>query len=143
MSSKDWWKNFKACVGKDSHENKPPLKNKYGQTLNKSKEKVDLFNRYFHSQTLLDDRYKYVLSLPVPNNTIDFIRSAAEEIRNIFKSLQVGKASGQDFIHNRILKTIAVSSSLFQQHLRNFNTSLLLDQVPDIWKRESVSPFHK
>ena len=89
MSSKDWWKIFKACVGKDSRENIPPLKNNYGQTINKSKEKVDLFNRYFHSQTLLDDRDKDVPVLSVPNNTIDSIRLEVEEVQNILKSLQV------------------------------------------------------
>ena len=63
------------------------------------------------------------------------------EVRNICKSLQVGKASGIDFINNRILKEIAVSISQTLTEL--FNTSLLLAQVPDILKRASVSPFHK
>ena len=141
MSSKDWWKNFKACVGKDSRENIPPLKNNYGQTINKPKEKADLFNRYFHSQTLLDDRDKDVPVLSVPNNTVDSIRLEVEEVQNILKSLQVGKASGPDFINNRILKEIAVSISTALTEL--FNTSLLLAQVPDIWKRANVSPIHK
>ena len=139
LSSKDWWKIFKACVGKDSLENISPLKNNYGQTINKPKEKADLFNRYFHSQTLLDDRDKDVPALSVPNNTIDSIRLEVEEVQNILKSLQVGKASGLDFINNRILKEIAVSISTALTEL--FNTSLLLAQVPDIWKRANVSPI--
>ena len=97
MSSKDWWKSFKACVGKDSRENISPLKNNYGQTINKPKEKADLFNRYFHSQTLLDDRDKDVPVLSVPNNTIDSIRLEVEEVQNIFKSLQVGKSKWPRF----------------------------------------------
>ena len=117
MSSKDWWNIFKACVGKDSHENIPPLKNNYGQTINKPKEKADVYNRYFLSQTLLDDRDKDVPALSVPNNTVDSIRLEVEEVQNILKSLQVGKASGSDFINNKILKEIAV---FIQQRLQNF-----------------------
>ena len=82
MSSKDWRKIFKACLGKDSRENIPPLKNDYGQTINIPKEKADLFNRYFHSQSLLDDRDKDVHALLVPNNTIDSIRLEAEVFQN-------------------------------------------------------------
>ena len=44
-------------------------------------EKADLFNRYFHSQILLDDRDKNVPVLSVPNNTIDCFRLEAEEIQ--------------------------------------------------------------
>ena len=46
MSSKDWWKFFKACVGMDSHEgNNNPLNNNYEQKKknDKPKEKADLF----------------------------------------------------------------------------------------------------
>ena len=51
ITSKDWWKISKVCVGKESHENIPPLKNNYGQTISELKrEKADLFNRYFYSQ---------------------------------------------------------------------------------------------
>ena len=141
MSSKDWWKFFKACVGKDSRENILPLKNtrNYGQTINKPKEKAELFNRYFHSQTLLDDRDKDVPALSVPNNTIDSIRFEIEEVQNILKLLQVGKASGPDFINNRILKEISVSISTALTEL--FNTSLLLAQVPDIYKRANVKYY--
>ena len=64
-----------------------------------------------------------------------------EEVRNILKSLQAGKARGPYFIFNRILKEIAVSISTALKEL--FNTSLLLAQVPDIWKRANVSPTHK
>ena len=64
-----------------------------------------------------------------------------EEVQNILKSLQVGKASGPDFINNRILKEIAVSISTALTEL--LNTSLLIAQVPDIWKRANVSPIHK
>ena len=141
MSSKDWWKNFKICVGKDSRENIPPLKNDYGQTINKPKEKAGLFNKYFHSQTLLDDRDKDVPVLSVPNNTIDSIRLEVEEVQIILKSLQVGKVSGPDFINSRILKEIAVSISTALTEL--FDTSLLLAQVSDIWKRANVSPIYK
>lgn len=41
MSSRDWWKIFKACIGKDSHESLPPL-NHNGQMINNPKEKADL-----------------------------------------------------------------------------------------------------
>ena len=71
------------------------MKNDYGKTINNPKEKADLFNRYFHSQTLLDDRDKNVPGLSVPNNTIDSIRLEVEEVQNILKSLQVDNLVAQ------------------------------------------------
>ena len=49
----------------------------------------------------LDDRYKDVPALSEPNNTVDSIHSEVEEVQNILKSLQAGKASGPDFMNNR------------------------------------------
>ena len=140
ISTKDWWKFFKICLGKDAKENIPPL-HYQNQTINNPKDKADIFNVFFHSQSLLDETNKDIPTLSEPTNTLDSIHLEIEEVCSILKSLQVGKACGPDMINNRILKEIADSVSPVLTDV--FNTSLSLAQVQDIWKRSNVSPVYK
>ena len=140
LSSKDWWKIFKICIGKDTKDGIPPL-NYNNQVISNPNDKADIFNLFFQSQSQLDDSNKDVPILTAPINCIDSIHIEAEEVHSILKTLQVGKACGPDLINNRILREIAESVSPVLTDL--FNTSLLVAKVPDIWKQSNVSPVFK
>ena len=127
-------------MGKDAKENIPPL-HYQNQSINNPKDKADIFNVFFHSQSLFDETNKDIPTLSEPINTLDSIHLEIEGVCSILKSLQVGKACGPDLINNQILKEIADSVSPVLTDV--FNTSLSLAQVPDIWKRSNVSPVYK
>ena len=112
ISSKDWWKFFKMCLGKDAKESTPPLSHN-DKVINDPNEKADLFNMFFQSQSQLDDTNIIVPTLPAPTVTIDSIHLETQEIYSILKTLHVGKACGpdHDMINNRILREIADSVS--------------------------------
>ena len=140
ISSKDWWKFFKMCLGKDAKESIPPLSHN-DKVINDPNEKADLFNTFFQSQSQLDDTNIIVPTLPAPTVTIDSIHLETQEIYSILKTLQIGKACGPDMINNRILREIADSVSPVLTDI--FNTSLSTAKVPDIWKQSNVSPVFK
>ena len=99
ISTKDWWKFLKICLGKDAKENIPPL-HFQNETINNPKDKADIFNAFFHSQSLLDETNKDIPTLSEPINTLDSIHLEIEEVCSILKSLKVGKACGPDMINN-------------------------------------------
>ena len=79
FSTKDWWNFFKICLGKDAKENIPPL-HYQNQTINNPKDKADIFNVFFHSQSLLDETNKDIPTLSEPSNTLDSIHLEIEEV---------------------------------------------------------------
>ena len=102
--------------------------------FNSPKEKTNLFNGYFESQTLLDDYGKKVPPLDLPVHILDAIHLNANEVCSILKTLPLGKACGPDSINNRIMKETAESIS---EPLTNlFNKSLETSRVPDILSRK-------
>ena len=72
LSSKDWWKTFKCLINSSKQENLPPLSYN-GRMFNSPKEKANLLNGYFESQTQLDDYGKEIPPLIPPVYTLDAI----------------------------------------------------------------------
>ena len=66
---------------------------------------------FCQTQSQLDDSNKGIPILAAHINCIDSIHTETEEVHNILKTLQVGKACGPDLINNRILRVIAESAS--------------------------------
>ena len=99
---------FKMCIGKDTKDGITPL-NYNNQVI--PNDKADIFNLFFQPQSQLDDSNKDVRILAAHINCIDSIHTETEEVHNILKTLQVGKACGPDLINNRILREIAESVS--------------------------------
>lgn len=90
LSAKDWWKTFKCLISSSKQDSLPPLH--YNDIMiNSQNEKADLFNRYFESQTQLDDKGKNEPPLDPPVNTLDAIRSTSDEVCSILKTLPIGK----------------------------------------------------
>ena len=140
ISGKDSWKTFKSLIGKDKTAPIPPLIHN-GKQINDPSEKTNVFNKYFHLQSQLDDNNKAVPNLTQSPNSLVSIFVQTEEVCAILKSLATGKACGPDQINNRVLKEVA--ESIAEPLTRLFNASLSRSTVPDIWKKANVSPIHK
>ena len=59
----------------------------------------------------------------------------------MFKSLQLGKATGPDAINNHVFKELAKPLSFSLSDLFNFSPTS--DKVPLIWKEANVTPNFK
>ena len=99
-------------------------------------------NDFFVGQTMLDESKASLLGdVPMSNNNLNFISTSPPEVESIFKSLQLGKATGPDAINNRILKELATPLSLPLSDL--FNFSLAIGKVPLMCKEANVTPIFK
>ena len=98
---------------------------------------------FFASQSNIDESS---ISLPSEYHrthefTLDFIQVFPDEVLNILKDLNMGKASGPDGIHDRILREGA--HQLAKPPCDLFNASLSLCFLPSSWKLSNVCPIFK
>ena len=141
IGPKDWWKTLKHFIKPGQTKTIPPLY-KEGQTFSVDVDKANLLNSFFTEQTLLDDSQANLPeTLNVPNNTLDSLSTTPDGVKQILKTLPLGKAAGPDRINNRILKELSEPLSLPLCDL--FNFSLSSGKVPKIWKQANVTPIHK
>ena len=82
----------------------------------------------------------FIQDYPVTSYLND-INLNSDEIRQVLKSLPIGKASGPDGISNRVLKELA--DELAAPLCSVFNQSIHDGCVPKIWKLAHVSPIPK
>ena len=54
LSTKDWWSTLKSFINSNSNSSIPPLEYDNKVYTNKS-DKANIFNKYFQSQTILDE----------------------------------------------------------------------------------------
>ena len=106
-------------------------------------QKVELFNRFFHSvfstPTL---NLPSIESLPPPSlNCLSQISISESDVLKVLKTLDPAKASGSDGIGCSLLKygCYALFSPLF--HL--FSMCLLQHDIPTEWKLHTISPIFK
>ena len=104
----------------------PPLKEN-DILYTDDKEKANLLNSYFKTQSDLNDAGK---ELPHsiqsnPNNLTQLVTNPTE-VKSILKTLQTGKGSGTDNIYNYVLKTC--SSELSYPLSKLFNFSFIIEQ---------------
>ena len=138
---KDWWKTLKHFIKPDQTNTIPPL-HKDGQTYSDDIDKANMFNNFFIEQTLLDDSQANLPeTLTIPDQNLDSLSVTPDEVKQVLKSLPLGKAAGPDLINNRILKELSEPLSLPLCDL--FNCSLSSGIVPKIWKQANVTPIYK
>jgi hypothetical protein len=77
--------------------------------------------------------------LPTPDPNVELFTS--DMVYNIFKSLNVSKATGPDMISARLIKTLA--DSLAYPMCTIFNNSIKSATVPTIWKSANITPLPK
>ena len=127
------WKSFSSI---------PPLE-KDGIVYSDETEKANLLNDFFRDQTLINDKDAVLPDiLPYTIHTpLQSIVLSPDEVKEVLKSLPVGKASGPDGISNRVLKELSTELSLPLSSF--FNYSLNIGEVPDIFKVAHVTPVPK
>ena len=141
LSSKDWWKTLKSFLSTQDKASPPPLKEN-DIIYTDDKEKANLLNSYFKTQSDLNDAGKELPHIiqSNPNNLTQLVTNPTE-VKSILETLQTGKASGPDNINNYVLKTC--SSELSHPLSNLFNLSLSLSKVPKAWKEANVTPVFK
>ena len=141
LSSKDWWKTLKSFLSTQDKASPPPLKEN-DTIYTDDKEKANLLNSYFKTQSDLNDAGKELPHIiqSNPNNLTQLVTNPTE-VKSILETLQTGKASGPDNINNYVLKTC--SSELSHPLSKLFNLSLSLSKVPKAWKEANVTPVFK
>ena len=142
LSSRDWWPTLKHFISTSQTSTLPPLQCN-DELVTDDTEKANLLNDYFRDQTLLDDsnvEVPFIQDYPVTSYLND-INLNSDEIRQVLKSLPIGKASGPDGISNRVLKELA--DELAAPLCSVFNQSIHDGCVPKIWKLAHVSPIPK
>ena len=141
LSSKDWWKTLKSFLSTQDKASPPPLKEN-DIIYTDDKEKANLLNSYFKTQSDLNDAGKELPHIiqTNPNNLTQLVTNPTE-VKSILETLQTGKASGPDNINNYVLKIC--SSELSHPLSKLFNLSLSLSKVPKAWKEANVTPVFK
>ena len=142
LSSKDWWLTLKSVISPNSKTNIPPLE-KNGVIISDDLGKANAFNDFFRDQSLINSvnaRLPQIIPYNV-NSELSSLTLTPSEIESILKSLPLGKATGPDGIHNRVLRELARELSLPFSLL--FNQSLRSGIFPECWKLSNVCPIPK
>ena len=142
-NSKYWWNTVKQMLGRGGDDSYPPIHDPTShQYISDSKEKANLFNRFFLSHSQIDTSST---TLPHNNDRLDFtlsyITATENEVSDLLKSLDTSKACGPDGISPKLLKEAgyAIVPSL----TKLINLSLNKCIVPTAWKKANVIPLHK
>jgi hypothetical protein len=141
ISSKNWWGIVKSLYGAKIQTSIPTLVDGV-KFISDAKEKAELFNEYFCIQCNVDDS---CASLPINNIqatvrvTLSLIQTSEEEVNNLLKNVDVGKACGFDGIGNNILKLCTNGISNSFTSFVNFSFSS--GKYPDKWKLANVIPI--
>lgn len=142
VSSKQWWKHCKSTTTRvnDKSINSPLFE---GNTLvTDNTEKANLFNRYFVSQSELDDsKVKLPDNHTHPNPTINQKVIDPVDVYSVLVNLDIDKATGPDGISNKLLLEAAVPIAEPLSHLYNYSLSAGI--FPDVWKIANVIPVFK
>ena len=143
VSSKKWWGIVKSLYGQKMRETVPTLM-EGPNIISDAKEKAEVLNDYFCSQSTIDDG-----AATIPNDIISFQSSvilsnviATEyEINSLLRGVDISKACGPDGISNRIIKICADGITSAFTYL--VNLSLSSGVFPEQWKAANVIPLFK
>ena len=118
----------------------PPL-NHNNTTIHDSKEKTEIFNKYFHSVNTQEDLTNILSMKGDPTPDITPINITSEGVRELLLKLEANKASGPDHIPARLLKECAdeivpLLATFFTQSLHSGN-------LPPDWLMSNISLIHK
>ena len=142
LSTKDWWSTLKSFINSNSNSSIPPLE--YGNKIyTNESDKANIFNKYFQSQTILDETNAVPPDIAPPdlNSELTNIVLTPLEVESVLKTLTVGKASGPNGLSNRVLKELSVQLSIPFCSL--FNQSLQTVFLPSFYKEDNVCPVPK
>ena len=106
---------------------------------NKSHDKANLFNTFFHNQ--FSTPSKYDININFGEGHYHNFRFEEQAIFDILKNIDANKAPGPDGIAGVILKKCA--SNLAYPLSILYNISFSMGQLPSDWKLANVVPVYK
>ena len=128
ISAKKWWSIIKS-VCSNKHCSSIWVLLDGGKLISDSKQKTQVFNNYFVSQTQLpNSALSKVPALSSSSSSLSHITANEISVLNLLLYLNISKASGHDGISNKILKIS--SSGIYKPLTRLTNLSLFLGQYP-------------
>ena len=117
----------------------PPLEIN-GNIITDERDKSNVLNNFFQSQTLLNDQDAILPDLP-PSTVQTHLQNIVltpSEVELVLETLSIGKASGPNGLNNRIIR--ALSHELSYPFCSLFNQSLQTGAVPTSYKEANVCP---
>ena len=142
-SSKQWWGIVKSLYGQKMHTTVPTLV-EGPLMIHDAKDKAELLNEFFCSQSRLDESSSFVPAVPdcIPTSRIlSNVVTSEWEINALLGSVNINKACGPDGISNKLIKICADGiTKVFTDFV---NLSLRSGVFPDDWKQANVTPIFK
>jgi hypothetical protein len=141
LNPKSFWKTLKSKYNTTLKPTIPPLLHN-NILIADPIQKAELFNNFFVSQTVLDDRSTFLPpNYPSVRSSIQHINITEFHTFKVLANLDPSKATGPDGIGNKLLKEAAPAicgplSKLFQK-------SIDMGIYPDMWKVANITSLHK
>ena len=129
-------------IAPNSKSSTPPLEIN-GNIITDERDKSNVLNNFFQSQTLLNDQDAILPDLPPSTfqTHLQNIVLTPTEVELVLETLSIGKASGPNGLNNRIIR--ALSYELSYPFCSLFNQSLQTGVVPTSYKEANVCPVPK
>ena len=137
---KTWFKLAKQLSNKKQSQTIPTLSHN-GKESSIDKEKAQILNDYFCSQSSLQNDNKTPPDLPTVNVSLDVFEISPNNVIDAIRSMDSSKACGPDMVSPRLLKEGV--ESLAQPLSRFFNNLLQRSLYPSDWKLANVTPIFK
>lgn len=140
--SKSWYKVSSHFLKTSSDSNPIPyleIDNKIAET---DIEKAEILNKYFASQSTIDDRDTDLPDLDLPNYPpLETINISQDDVKDVISLIKPHKAPGPNLISPKLIKE--AKTELAYPFSKLFNLSLTLKEFPDSWKKANVTAIHK
>lgn len=141
-NSQLFWKTSKQLLNIDKRSNNIPTLCLNGEDAEDNEQKANMLNRYFSSQTHINDQNKQPPQLPLATDSVlDSILISAQDIKDVLENLDEKKACGPNHSSPRLLK--AGATILSRPLSIVFNRSLRQGYFPSLWKDGYITPIHK
>ena len=99
-----FWKTSKQLLNLNKSSGSIPTLKLNSNIAENDKQKAQLLNHYFTSQTMVDDANKELPHIDPSKHTLDSIVISCQDVKDVLLHLNVTKASGPDLISRRLLR---------------------------------------
>jgi hypothetical protein len=143
FNTKEWWKLVKTFLSKKGMESNeiPPLESD-GRIYYSNKEKANILNNFFISQSTIPNETDPIPELAFSEGPVlSSLQLSLSDVRNAINNLNVNKSVGPDLIHNCLLK--AAINHISEPLTAFFNKCLSNCRFPLMWKIAHVTPLFK
>ena len=144
VNEKKWWSTVNTILGRAGDDSIPPILDpSTGCYAKTSKDKAEIFNKFFLSHTTVtaDGSDLPFESEQGTSCSLCEISVSVEDVLDQVKAISTNKATGPDNLSAKLLKE--AGASIAPVLARLFNMSLRSNIMPKCWKRANVIPIHK